>query len=58
MIEIAAILSAVVAEWSEFAIIVALLLVNALVAFWEEHQAGNTIEALKAKLAHVARAHT
>jgi len=28
-----------------------LLLANAVVGFWEEHQAGNAIAALKAKLA-------
>jgi H+-transporting ATPase len=51
MIEVAAILSAVVRHWADFGIILALLLVNAVVGFWEEYQAGNTIEALKAKLA-------
>jgi H+-transporting ATPase len=56
MIEIAAILSLVVRHWADFAIIFALLIVNAVVAFWEEYQAGNTIAALKAKLALQARA--
>lgn len=51
MIEIAAILSALVKNWSDFGIITALLVVNALVGFWEEHKAGNTIAALKEKLA-------
>jgi H+-transporting ATPase len=55
MIEIAAILSLVVRHWADFAIIFALLLVNALVGFWEEFQAGNTIAALKARLALQAR---
>jgi H+-transporting ATPase len=55
MIEAAAILSAVVRHWPDFGIILALLLVNAVVGFWEEYQAGNTIEALKAKLALQAR---
>jgi H+-transporting ATPase len=55
MIEIAAILSLVVRHWADFAIIFALLIVNALVGFWEEYQAGNTIAALKAKLALRAR---
>src|SRR5665648_356298 len=55
MIEVAVILSAVVRHWPDFAIILILLLANAVVGFWEEHQAGNAIEALKAKLAIKAR---
>jgi H+-transporting ATPase len=58
MIEVAAILSAVVHHWEDFWIILALLLMNAGVGFWEEYQAGNAIAALKAKLAlraHVKR---
>ena len=51
MIEIAAILSAVVKHWADFGIITLLLVVNALVGFWEEHKAGNMIAALKEKLA-------
>ena len=56
MIEIAVILSGVVRHWMDFGIIFFLLLSNALVGFWEEHQAGNAIEALKARLATNARA--
>jgi H+-transporting ATPase len=55
MIEVAAILSAVVRHWEDFGIILALLLMNAGVGFWEEYQAGNAIAALKAKLALHAR---
>jgi len=55
MIEVAAVLSAVLRHWSDFGIILALLLVNAIVGFWEEFQASNTIAALKAKLALTAR---
>jgi H+-transporting ATPase len=55
MIEVAAILSAVVRHWEDFVIIFALLLMNAGVGFWEEYQAGNAIAALKAKLALNAR---
>jgi len=51
MIEIAAILSAAVKHWEDFGIITTLLVVNAIVGFWEEHKAGNTIAALKEKLA-------
>jgi H+-transporting ATPase len=51
MIEAAVILSAVARHWPDFGIILVLLLANAVVGFWEEHQAGNAIAALKAKLA-------
>jgi H+-transporting ATPase len=55
MIEVAAILSALVRHWEDFGIILALLLMNAGVGFWEEYQAGNAIAALKSKLALHAR---
>ena len=56
MIEAAVILSGVVRHWMDFFIILLLLASNAVVGFWEEHQAGNAIAALKAKLAINARA--
>ncbi|MGA3128757.1 MAG: cation-transporting P-type ATPase [Candidatus Korobacteraceae bacterium] len=40
MIELGAILSAVVRHWEDFGIILALLLMNAGVGFWEEFQPG------------------
>jgi H+-transporting ATPase len=56
MIEAAAGLSLLVRHWEDFAIILALLFMNAGVGFWEEFQAGNAIAALKEKLALHARA--
>ncbi|MEJ2653503.1 MAG: plasma-membrane proton-efflux P-type ATPase, partial [Gammaproteobacteria bacterium] len=55
MIEAAVVLSAVARHWPDFGIIFLLLLANAVVGFWEEHQAGNAIAALKATLAITAR---
>ena len=55
MIEAAVILSALVQHWLDFFIILLLLFSNAFVGFWEEHQAGNAIAALKARLAIKAK---
>jgi len=55
MIEAAAVLSAVVHHWADLAIILVLLLGNAIVGFWEEYQADTAILALKSKLAPTAR---
>ncbi|MEO9220253.1 MAG: HAD-IC family P-type ATPase, partial [Mycobacteriaceae bacterium] len=55
MIEVAVILSGAVGHWPDFFIILVLLLANAVVGYSEERQAGNAIDALKAKLAITAR---
>jgi H+-transporting ATPase len=55
MIEVAVVLSGVVRHWPDFFIILVLLVANATIGFWEERQAGNAIDALKAKLAIKAR---
>ena len=55
MIEVAAILSAVLNRWDDFAIIFFLLLSNGVVGFWQEHKADNAIELLKKRLAPTAR---
>jgi H+-transporting ATPase len=55
MIEVAVVLSAIIAHWDDFAIILALLFVNAVVGFWQEYKADNAIELLKQRLALKAR---
>ena len=55
MIEVAVVLSGIVRHWPDFFIILVLLLANATIGFWEEREAGNAIEALKARLAVKAR---
>ncbi len=55
MIEAAVVLTALVQRWADFAVIGALLLVNGAVGFWEEHQAGGAIAALREQLAVKAR---
>ena len=51
MIEVAAVLSAIVRHWADFIVITVLLTFNAMVGFWQEYQAGNAVEALRKKLA-------
>ena len=55
MIEIAVILSGAVGHWPDFFIILVLLVANGVVGYTSERQAGNAIDALKAKLAINAR---
>jgi H+-transporting ATPase len=55
MIMVAAVLSGILRHWPDLGVILALLLMNAVVGFREEHQAGNVIAALKQKLAVMAK---
>ncbi len=55
MIEAAAVLSILIQHWEDFGIIFILLVVNAVVGFWQEHKADNAIELLKKRLAPKAR---
>jgi H+-transporting ATPase len=55
MIEAAAVLSLVLGDWSDFAIILTMLLVNAGVGWWQESKADDAIQALKQRLAPSAR---
>ena len=55
MIEAAAIMAAIVHDWGDFIIILALLLFNAGLGFFEEHQASNALAALKSALALKAK---
>jgi H+-transporting ATPase len=54
MIEVAALLSAVVRRWEDFTIIMILLLTNAFIDFWQESKALNALRVLKDKLAKKA----
>jgi len=56
MIEIAAVLSAIVGHWSDFSVIVVLLFFNAGIGFWQEVKANNALDALKKQLALKAHA--
>jgi H+-transporting ATPase len=54
-IEAALVLTGLTQRWTDFGVILALLLLNGLVGFWEEHQAADAIAALKQRLAKQAR---
>ncbi len=56
MIEIAAVLSLIVGHWADFTIILALLIFNAVIGFWQEFKAANALDALRSQLALKARA--
>src|SRR6184192_4469009 len=55
MIEAAALMAFIVRDWGDLTIIASLLLFNALLGFWEEHEAANALDALKSSLALKAR---
>jgi H+-transporting ATPase len=54
MIEVAAVLSAVVRKWDDFVIITVLLITNAFIDFWQESKALNALKVLKEKIARRA----
>jgi len=54
MIEVAALLSAMVHRWEDFAIIMVLLFTNAFIDLWQESKALNALKVLKNKLAKQA----
>jgi magnesium-transporting ATPase (P-type) len=51
MIEIAALLSAMIGHWTDFGIIMTLLIYNAVSGFWQERKAADALEVLKAGMA-------
>jgi magnesium-transporting ATPase (P-type) len=55
MIEAAAVLSVALQHWEDFAMIFNLLIVNAVVEFWQEHKADNAVELLRKRTAPKAR---
>lgn len=51
MIELAAVVSAILGHWQDFSIITALLLFNAALGFWQDRKASSALAALKKGLA-------
>lgn len=56
MIEAAAIISLLRADWADFAVVMGLLIYNAAVGFWQDAKAASALAALKKDLALKARA--
>lgn len=56
MIEAAALISLLRADWADFAVVMGLLLYNAAVGFWQDAKAASALAALKKDLALKARA--
>lgn len=54
-IEAAAVVSAAIGHWDDFALIVALLFTNVVVGYWQERSAGNAVRELMKKLAPRAK---
>ena len=57
LIELAVVLSLVLEDYKDFGFLLALLLINGLLAFYEEFKAGNAVDELKKGLARQARVH-
>src|SRR6478672_8028780 len=55
MIEAAALMAFIVGDWGDFTIITSLLLFNAVLGVWEEHEPSNALDALQSSLALQAR---
>ena len=55
MIEMAAVIAVLIHHWEDFSIILAMLLLNAGVGFWQRQKADHAIDLLKQKLALNAR---
>ena len=55
MIEAAGVLSAVNQDWQSFGVIIAMLLINGGIGFWQEKSASDALDALKQQLALKAR---
>ncbi|MCX7868545.1 MAG: plasma-membrane proton-efflux P-type ATPase, partial [Terrimicrobiaceae bacterium] len=56
MVEAPAVMALIIRDWVDFAIIMFMLVFNALLGFWEESAAGNALASLKSSLALKARA--
>ncbi len=56
MIEIAALLSAIVQKWEDFVVILIMLLINVVLDFFQEHRALNALKVLKQQVSLEVRA--